>query len=94
MPGVVEISPCYARRNDKTGRYMICLICRQAETVDGLTSVHFERGEMRLVVNDVPARVCPSCGEAYVDEDVAVRLLQITVEVSDAGIMQEIIGYK
>jgi YgiT-type zinc finger domain-containing protein len=55
---------------------MICLICRQAETLDGLTSVHFERGEMRLVVNHVPARLCPSCGEAYVEEQVAVRLLR------------------
>jgi len=55
---------------------MICLICRQAETVDGLTSVHFERGEVRVVVKDVPARVCPSCGEVYVEEDVAVRLLR------------------
>lgn len=54
---------------------MNCLICRQAETVDGLTSVHFERGEMKLMVNNVPARVCPSCGETYVEEDVAVRLL-------------------
>jgi YgiT-type zinc finger domain-containing protein len=55
---------------------VICLICRQAETLDGLTSVYFERGEMKLAVNHVPARVCPSCGEAYVEEDVAVRLLR------------------
>jgi YgiT-type zinc finger domain-containing protein len=64
---------------------MICLICRQAETIDGLTSVPFERGEFRLVVNGVPARVCPSCGEAYVDEDVAVQLLRDAEEIYDAG---------
>jgi YgiT-type zinc finger domain-containing protein len=66
---------------------MICLLCRQAETVDGLTSVLFERGEMRLVVNNVPARVCPSCGEAYVDENVAVKVLQDADEVSEAGLL-------
>jgi len=66
---------------------MICLICRQAETVDGLTSVYFERGEMRLVVNHVPARVCPSCGEAYVEEGVAQRLLQGAEVMSAAGEM-------
>jgi len=64
----------------------ICLICRQAETVDGPTSVHFERGEMKLVIRNVPARVCPSCGEAYVEEDVAVRLLRQADETSMAGI--------
>ena len=66
---------------------MICLICRQAETVDGLATVHFERGEMRLTVKDVPARVCPSCGEAYVEEQVAVNLLRGAEELSAAGEM-------
>ncbi len=72
---------------------MLCLICRQAETVDGLTSVHFERGEMKLTVKDVPARVCPSCGEAYVEEDVALRLLQGAEEMSAAGEMDAVIEY-
>ena len=72
---------------------MICLICRQAETVDGLTSVHFERGEMRLVVNNVPARVCPSCGEAYVEEDVAVQLLRDAEAMSAAGEMDGEVEY-
>ena len=64
---------------------MICLVCRQAETAVGLISVRFERGEMKLVVNNVPARICPGCREAYVDEDVAVRLLQSAEEKSMAG---------
>ncbi len=72
---------------------MICLICRQAETVDGLTSVHFERGEMKLTVKNVPARVCPSCGEAYVEEDVAVRLLRGAEDLSVAGEMDSIRDY-
>jgi YgiT-type zinc finger domain-containing protein len=66
---------------------MICLICRQTETVDGLTSVHFERGEVRLVVNGVPARICPRCGEAYVEEEVAVRLLRDAEAMSAVGEM-------
>ncbi len=66
---------------------MICLICRQAEIVDGLISVKFERGEMRLVVNSVPAWICPSCGEAYVEEDIAARLLRVAKEMSEAGVL-------
>ena len=72
---------------------MICLICRQAETVDGLTSVTFERDEMRLVVNNVPARVCPSCGEAYVEEDIAVQLLREAEEMSAAGEVDSVMEY-
>lgn len=73
---------------------MICLICRQAELVDDFTSVTFERGEMRHVVNNVPARLCPSCGEAYVAEDIAVQLLKIAEDVSAVGILDNIIEYK
>lgn len=72
---------------------MICLICRQAETVNGLTSISFERGEVRLVVNSVPARVCPGCGEAYVEEVVAVRLLREAEEMSAAGELENVIEY-
>jgi YgiT-type zinc finger domain-containing protein len=64
---------------------MICLICRQAEIIEGLTSVSFQRREMNLTINRVPARVCPSCGEAYVDEEIASQLLRITEEMSEAG---------
>jgi len=55
---------------------MKCLVCMQAETADGLTSVAFERGEFRLVIQHVPARICPNCGEAYVEEEVALNLLR------------------
>ena len=72
---------------------MNCLICRQAEIVDGLTSVTFERGEMRLLVKDVPAWICPSCGEAYVEEDVAVQLLRDAEEMSEAGVTDSIRQY-
>ena len=72
---------------------MICLLCRQAESVDGVTSVLFERGEMKLTVKNVPARVCPNCGEAYVEEDVAVQLLRGAEEMTAAGEMDDVIEY-
>ena len=73
---------------------MNCLICRQAEIVDGLTSVTFERGEMRLVVNNVPARVCPSCAETYVDEKTAVQLLQDAEEMFQTGMRADVIEFQ
>ena len=66
---------------------MICLICRQAQIIDGLTLVTFERGEFRLIVNAVPARVCPSCGEAYVEEALAEQLLSFARQRFEAGML-------
>ena len=54
---------------------MKCFICQQAETVAGTTSILLERGPMSLTVTGVPARVCPACGEAYAEEEVAANLL-------------------
>ncbi len=70
---------------------MNCLICRQAEIVDSFTSITFEREEFRLLINNVPAKICPRCGEAIVDEDVAIRLLSDAAEdASDQGIFEGI----
>jgi YgiT-type zinc finger domain-containing protein len=72
---------------------MICLICRQAELVHRLTSVTLERAELKLVVNSVPARVCPNCGEAYVDEKAAVRLLRHAEQTALLGTRMEVCEY-
>jgi len=72
---------------------MICLICRRAETVDGLTAVLFERGEFRMIVNSVPARVCPSCREACLEQDVAMRLLRDADEMFRAGMLDVVCEY-
>ena len=70
-----------------------CLICNQAETVDSFTSIPFERGEFRLVVNNVPAQICPNCGEAYVDENVTIQLLQNAERVFDEGVREGVLEY-
>ena len=72
---------------------MICLLCRQAETVDGFTSAAFERDETRLVVRQIPARVCPGCGEAYMDEGVVVALLRELDELTATGIMETVVQF-
>ena len=72
---------------------MICLICRQTEIIEGFTSIIFEREEFHLLLNHVPAHICPSCGEAVVDEDVAVRLLREAEEVVNEGIFEGIRDY-
>ncbi len=73
---------------------MICLICRRAEIIEDLTSIKFERGDFRLAVNNVPARICPGCGEIYMDEEIAAQLLQGMKEIHGVGILEEVIDYE
>jgi YgiT-type zinc finger domain-containing protein len=72
---------------------MICVMCRQAETVDGLISINLQRDEFRLMVNGVPARVCSSCGESYVNEEVVVLVLQSSENALTAGMFENVIEY-
>ena len=72
---------------------MNCLICRQAVIVDGFTSIIFEREEFKVVINNVPAHVCPNCGEAIVDENVAICLLSKAEDVINEGIIEDIREY-
>ena len=72
---------------------MKCLICKQAETRAGETTVTLERGELTLVIKHVPAKVCPNCGEAYVDEAVATDLLQTAEQMAQAGAQVDVRRY-
>jgi YgiT-type zinc finger domain-containing protein len=65
---------------------MKCVICKQAETQPGHITVTLERDGMTLVVKRVPARVCPNCGEEYLDEDTSRQLLQTAEEAARTGI--------
>jgi YgiT-type zinc finger domain-containing protein len=72
---------------------MNCLICRQAKIVDGFTSITLEREEFRLLISHVPAHICPNCGEAIVDEEVAVHLLGLAEDVINEGIIEDVRDY-
>lgn len=62
--------------------------------MDGPTSITFERGEMKIRVDNVPARICPHCEEAYIEEEVVVELLQDAEEMLEAGILDFIREYR
>ncbi|MBI3268799.1 MAG: type II toxin-antitoxin system MqsA family antitoxin [Planctomycetes bacterium] len=72
---------------------MRCVICKQAETSPGTTTVTLERDALTLVVRGVPAAVCPNCGEAYVSEAVAAELLRSAEAAARGGAQVEIRQY-
>jgi YgiT-type zinc finger domain-containing protein len=72
---------------------MICLVCRKAQLLDGLVSINFERDEFSAVINLVPAQICPSCGEAYLDEQVTTQVLHQAEELSHQGMLDIVQDY-
>ena len=72
---------------------MTCMICKNAETEEGVTTVTLERDGLTLVLKSVPAAVCPNCGEAYVSEDVAKRILETAEELRQSGAQIDVRQY-
>ena len=72
---------------------MKCVVCKQAEVRAGKATVTLERDQITLVVKGVPARVCPNCGEQYVDEEVTKQLLETAEAAARAGVQVDIREY-
>ena len=72
---------------------MTCIICKQAQTRPGTTTLTLERSGATLVVKNVPAQVCPNCGEAYVDEETTAQVLKTAEQMARAGTQVDIRQY-
>ena len=72
---------------------MKCLICKQAETQPGITTITLEREGVTLVIKDVPAQICPNCGEAYVAEDVTDELLHTAEQMAEVRAQVDVRRY-
>ena len=72
---------------------MKCVICRSGETRPGKATVTLERDGTTLVIKGVPARVCANCGEEYVDEETAARLLKTAEEAAQVGVQVDVREY-
>jgi len=69
---------------------MKCVICKHGETRPGKASVVLERDGLTLVIKGVPAEVCSSCGEEYVDERTTAQLLELAEKQAKAGVKVDI----
>lgn len=72
---------------------MKCVICKQATVRPGKATVTLERGGTTLVFKGVPARICPNCGEEYVDEKTTSRLLASAEQAVKSGVQVEVREY-
>jgi hypothetical protein len=55
--------------------------------------VTLTRGDVTIVIRQVPAQVCDTCGEAYVDADTALELEALATTAIAAGVRYEVRDY-
>ena len=65
---------------------MRCAICKHGETASGLATLSLTRDGCVLVVKDVPADICATCGEEYLAEDTGRRVSQLFDDMSKHGV--------
>lgn len=72
---------------------MKCPICKHGVTAPDHVTVTLERHGATVVFRNVPAQVCQTCGEQYVDDQTTSRLLQQASDAVRAGVQVEIRSY-
>ena len=82
------------RPEDQEEAGMKCLICEYGETEPGTTTVTLTRGETTIVMREVPAQICTTCGEEYVDAGTGKRLSQIAETALSEGVQVDVRRYQ
>jgi len=73
---------------------MKCLACKNGTLKPGRTTVTVERDGTTIVVHNVPADVCETCGEDYLDAAIASSLETFLQEAARSGVRFEVREYQ
>lgn len=65
---------------------MRCIACKNGQTERGLATVSIDKGTIVVVVRDVPAHVCTTCGEEYLETDTVKAIEAIVEHAQSSGI--------
>jgi len=69
---------------------MECVICKNGNTFDGITTIILEKDNSVIVIKDVPAKICENCGHYYLNEESASKVLAFAQETARKGIEIEV----
>ena len=64
---------------------MRCTACHVGETRTGVTNLGFQRGGAEVVVRDVPADICESCTEFFVDPTTSSQVIALAEDAIAHG---------
>jgi len=72
---------------------MKCVICKNGDTKKGRTTVVLERGGATVIIKDVPANICDTCGEYYLSKKVTAKVMKLAEGALRHGVEIEILRY-
>ena len=72
---------------------MKCVICKHGLVDSCKVSVTLTRVETVVIFKDVPAQVCPNCGEYYLDSNVSKKIMERASIAVNSGTEIEIVRY-
>jgi YgiT-type zinc finger domain-containing protein len=70
-----------------------CAMCGGGRRERGTTTITLTRGEAVVVFQHVPADVCDTCEEAYIDSATAQELEQLAEQAIANGVRYEVRAY-
>jgi len=72
---------------------MKCVICKTGELSSGETTVVMHRKETSIIIKNVPADICQTCGEYYLSEEMTEHVLKRAEDASVKGAEVEIMRF-
>ena len=72
---------------------MKCVICKTGEVTGGKTTVVMHRNETSIIIKNVPADICQTCGEYYLSEEMTEQVLERAESASSKGAEVEILRF-
>jgi len=72
---------------------MTCLICKTGKLEPGTATVTLERGASIVIIREVPADVCDTCGEYYLDSATASAVYRQAEDAISRRVDVEILRY-
>ena len=65
---------------------MTCIACKKGSTQPGTTTVSIDKGATIVVIRDVPAEICSTCGEEYIDAHIMKDVEKLVASAQKAGL--------
>ncbi len=64
---------------------MKCIVCKNGNTEQGKVTVSVDKKDTVVVIRDVPAQVCTTCGEEYIDAQTMKQIEKLVESAQKAG---------
>ncbi len=65
---------------------MKCIACKEGCSQPGATTMSIDKGSTIVVIRNIPAEICSTCGEEYIDTDTMKVIEKIVQSAQKAGL--------